>query len=61
MYNPIGLLAFFYNKVFSDSLYEQAINLLTRLKGYKEKIKTCHHLWELQEVFKKLEEYKFNY
>lgn len=60
VYNPIGLLDFFYNKVFSDSLYEQAINLLTRLKGYKEKIKTCHHLWELQEVFKKLEEYKYS-
>lgn len=60
MYNPIGLLDFFYNKVFNDSLYEQAINLLTRLKKYKAKIKKRHYLWELQEVFKKLEEYKYS-
>lgn len=57
-YNPIGLLDYFYHKVFDDNLYNKGISLLKVLKEKKDKIKRNHDLWELQELFKDLESYK---
>ena len=59
-YNPVGLLDYFYNKVYDDNLYNKGLALLTVLKTKKSTIKHRHYLWELKEMFQEMEEYRYS-
>lgn len=59
-YNPVGLLDYFYSKVYDDNLYNKGLALLDVLKTKKSTIKHQHSLWELKEMFEEMEEYRYS-
>lgn len=59
-YNPVGLLDYFYKKVYDDNVYNKGLALLDVLRTKKFTIKHKHYLWELKEMFKAMEEYRYS-